>query len=57
MEDNNIMSLINAESRPSKSKTTTKGKWREIEAIHDRYRLRQELQELGMSSEDELNSL
>ena len=57
MEDKNIMSLVNAESRPSKSKTTTKGKWREIEAIQDRYRLRQELQELGMSSEDELNSL
>jgi hypothetical protein len=56
MEDTNIMSVIDAESRPAKSKTT-KGKWREIEAIHDRYRLRQELQELGMSSEDELNSL
>ena len=56
MEDTNIMSLINAESRPSKTKTT-KGKWREIEAIHDRYRLRQELKDLGMSSEDELNSL
>ncbi|MFT4937567.1 MAG: hypothetical protein ACI88A_000584 [Paraglaciecola sp.] len=56
MEDINILSLVNAESRPSKSKTT-KGKWREIEAIHDRYKLRQELQELGMSSEDELNAL
>ena len=56
MEDTNIMSIVNAESRPSKNKTT-KGKWREIEAIQDRYRLRQELKELGMSSEDELNSL
>jgi hypothetical protein len=57
MENSNIMSLVNAESRPSKKNKTTKGKWREIEAIHDRYKLRQELKELGMSSEDELNSL
>lgn len=53
MDKSELLSVIDAESRPSKSKAT-KRKWREIEAIHDRYRLRQELQELGMTAKDEL---
>ena len=53
MNKSDLLSMIDSESRPSKNKTS-KRKWREIEAIHDRHRLRQELQELGMSAEDEL---
>jgi len=56
MEKSDLLSMLDSESRPSKSKPA-KRKWREIEAIHDRYRLRQELQELGMSVEDELEYL
>ncbi|MFT6897510.1 MAG: hypothetical protein ACJA13_001917 [Paraglaciecola sp.] len=53
MDKSELLSVIDTESRPSKTKTT-KQKWREIEAIHDRHRLRQELQELGMTAQDEL---
>lgn len=53
MDKSELLSVIDAESRPTKTKTT-KQKWREIEAIHDRYRLRQELKDLGMTAEDEL---
>ncbi|MFQ3236262.1 MAG: hypothetical protein ACI9C4_001833 [Paraglaciecola sp.] len=53
MDKSELLSGIDAESRPSKTKKT-KQKWREIEAIHDRYRLRQELKELGMTAQDEL---
>ena len=53
MDKTELLSVIDAESRPSRNKTA-KRKWREIEAIHDRYRLRQELKELGMTSQDEL---
>ncbi|MGJ8680618.1 DUF3545 family protein [Paraglaciecola sp.] len=53
MNKSDLSSSVNSESRNSKSKSS-KRKWREIEAIHDRYRLKQELRELGMSPEDEL---
>jgi hypothetical protein len=56
MEKSDLLSMLDSESRSSKSKPA-KRKWREIEAIHDRYKLRQELQELGMSMEDELEHL
>ncbi|MCF2947655.1 DUF3545 family protein [Paraglaciecola aquimarina] len=53
MNKSDLLSSVNSETRNSKSKPA-KRKWREIEAIHDRYRLKQELRELGMSPEDEL---
>ncbi|WP_158972047.1 DUF3545 family protein [Paraglaciecola sp. L3A3] len=53
MNKSELLSTIDSETRNSKSKTS-KRKWREIEAIHDRHRLRQELRELGMSPEDQL---
>lgn len=53
MNQSELLSSVNQESRPTKMKNS-KRKWREIEAIHDRYRLRQELKELGMSPEDAL---
>jgi hypothetical protein len=56
MDKSDLLSMLDSESRPSKAKPA-KLKWREIEAIHDRYKLRQELQELGMSVEDDLENL
>ena len=53
MDTSELLNVIDTESRPTKTKTT-KRKWREIEAIHDRYKLRQELRELGMTQADEL---
>jgi hypothetical protein len=56
MNQSELLSSVNQQSRPTKTKNS-KRKWREIEAIHDRYRLKQELRELGMSPEDELEFL
>lgn len=56
MDKSDLFSMIDVESRSSKTKNT-KRKWREIEAIHDRQKLRQELSELGLTLEDELELL
>jgi hypothetical protein len=56
MSQSELLSSVEQESRPTKTKNS-KRKWREIEAIHDRYKLKQELRELGMSPEDELELL
>lgn len=56
MDKSDLLATLDSESKPSKTKAS-KRKWREIEAIHDRHRLRQELRELGMSPEDELEFL
>lgn len=56
MDKSELLSTLDSETKSSKSKTS-KRKWREIEAIHDRHQLRQELRELGMSPEDELEFL
>ena len=48
--------MIDSESRTSKTKSK-KRKWREIEEIHDRYRLRKELVDMDMSLEEELANL
>ena len=53
MDTSELLTVIDTESRPNKTKTT-KRKWREIEAIQDRYKLRQEFRELGMTQADEL---
>jgi hypothetical protein len=53
MDKSDLFSMIDTENRSAKTKSA-KRKWREIEAIHDRQRLRQELSELGMTPEDEL---
>jgi hypothetical protein len=55
MNKSELLSTVDSETRNAKTKNT-KRKWREIEAIHDRHRLRQELRELG-SSEDQLEYL
>ena len=56
MNKSELLSTVDSAPRNSKSKTT-KQKCREIEAIHDRHRLSQELRELGMSPEDQLDFL
>jgi len=56
MDKSDLLSTLDSETKTSKTKAS-KRKWREIEAIHDRHRLRQELRELGMSLEDELKFL
>ncbi|WP_293746758.1 DUF3545 family protein [uncultured Paraglaciecola sp.] len=56
MDKSELLSTLDSETKSSKSKAN-KRKWREIEAIHDRHRLKLELRELGMSAEDELELL
>jgi hypothetical protein len=56
VETKELLSMIDTESRSSKTKSK-KRKWREIEAIHDRYRLRKELEDMDMSLESELANL
>jgi len=56
MDKSELLSTLDSETKSSKSKAN-KRKWREIEAIHDRHQLRQELRELGISPEDELEYL
>lgn len=56
MDTKELLSMIDSEARPSKTKSR-KRKWREIEAIQDRYRLRKELEEMDMSLEAELANL
>jgi hypothetical protein len=56
MDKSDLLSTLDSETKSSKSKVN-KHKWREIEAIHDRHQLRQELRELGLSPEDELEFL
>ena len=56
MDKSELMSTLDSETKASKNKAT-KRKWREIEAIHDKHRLKLELRELGMSLEDELEML
>jgi hypothetical protein len=56
MDKSDLLSTLDSETKLSKSKAN-KRKWREIEAIHDRHQLRQELRELGISPEDELEFL
>lgn len=56
MDKSELMSILDIESRPSKTKSK-KRKWREIEAIHDRYKLEKELEALDTSLEAELAKL
>ena len=56
MESVDILSELDNETRPVKTKSK-KRKWREIEAIHDRYRLQKELSDMDVSLELELEQL
>ncbi len=50
MSKSNLSSLLDIETRSEKNKKK-KRKWREIEAIHDQYRLRKELEDMDMFDE------
>jgi hypothetical protein len=56
VERSEILSIIDTESRPVKTKSK-KRKWREIEAIHDQYKLEKELYDMDMNLEYELNEM
>ena len=56
VDKSELLSMLDIESRPAKTKNK-KRKWREIEAIQDRYRLRKELEDMDMSLEAELEKL
>lgn len=56
MDKSELMSMLDIESRPAKTKNK-KRKWREIEAIQDRYRLQKELEDMDLSLEAELENL
>lgn len=56
MDSSDLLSVIDSESRPAKTKSK-KRKWREIEEIQDRQRLRKELAELGVSSDYDFDML
>ncbi|MGB3725394.1 MAG: DUF3545 family protein [Glaciecola sp.] len=53
MESVDFLNTVEVESRGVKTKSK-KRKWREIEAIKDRYRLKQELSDMDVSWELEL---
>jgi hypothetical protein len=56
VERSDILSIVDTESRPVKTKSK-KRKWREIEAIQDKYKLQRELTEMDMSLEYELDQM
>jgi hypothetical protein len=56
VERSEIMSIIDKESRPVKTKSK-KRKWRELEAIQDQYKLERELYDMDMNLEYELNEM
>lgn len=56
VERSEIMSIIDTESRPVKTKSK-KRKWREIEAIQDQYKLQRELSDLDTNLEYEINEM
>ncbi|MFC3121007.1 DUF3545 family protein [Agaribacter flavus] len=56
MESVDILSMIDNETRPCKTKSK-KRKWREIEAIKEKYRLQRELSDMDVALEIELEQL
>jgi len=56
VERSDILSLIDSETRPTKTKSK-KRRWREIEAIQDKYKLQKELSDMDVSLEYELDQM
>ncbi|ATC95625.1 DUF3545 family protein [Pseudoalteromonas tunicata] len=52
-----ILTLLESPEATVKSSKNQKRKWREIEALKDKHRLRKELQDLDWSHEIELEEL
>lgn len=55
MDNSDLFSVLDIENRPVKTKSK-KRKWREIEAIKDRFRLERELAEFDMGFDYELDT-
>jgi len=55
VDTSDLFSVLDKETRPAKTKSK-KRKWREIEAIKDRFRLEKELAEFDMGFEYELET-
>lgn len=56
MDKADMLLMLDVESRPNKNKGK-KRKWREIEAIKDRYKLRKELEDIDLLHEYELDQI
>lgn len=56
MDKSDLFSMLDIEATPAKTKSK-KRKWREIEALHDRYRLEKELAEIDAGFEYELETM
>lgn len=56
MDKSDLMSKIDDETRSSKSRKK-KRMWREIETIKDNYKLRKELEDMGMFSAYEYSNI
>lgn len=56
MNQNEVFAVVDTENRTSKTRSK-KRKWREIEAIQDRFRLQKELAEYEVEFDYDLDSL
>lgn len=56
MDNSDLFATLDIEARPAKTKSK-KRKWREIEAIQDRFRLEKELADIDIALELELDNL
>ncbi|WP_018983276.1 DUF3545 family protein [Salinimonas chungwhensis] len=56
MDKSDLFSMLDIETTPAKTKSK-KRKWREIEALQDRYRLEKELAEIDAGFEYELETM
>ncbi|MCG7648963.1 DUF3545 family protein [Alteromonas sp. MmMcT2-5] len=58
MDKSDLFAMLDIEASPAKTKSKSKKrKWREIEALQDRYKLEKELAELDCGFEYELETL
>ena len=56
MDKSDLIAMLNIEETPAKTKSK-KRKWREIEALQDRFKLEKELAEIDYGFEYELESM
>ncbi|QJR80067.1 DUF3545 family protein [Alteromonas pelagimontana] len=56
MDKSDLFAMLDIEATPARTKSK-KRKWREIEALQDRFRLEKELAELDYGFEYELESM
>lgn len=56
MDKSDLFAMLNIEETPAKTKSK-KRKWREIEALQDRFRLEKELAEIDCGFEYELETM